>query len=141
MARSDLNLTREIAANGKPLFGSTRTLKMPVINMTGDQSPHVDATVVFNGRLQPNRCTWMKIQDAAMILEEQPAKVAEAVKLFLQGLGYPIRRAGQLSSYKITPKQRSQSVSSTSYVNAAMSGNSNIILKLIILNVNDNLKY
>ena len=31
-------------------------------NMTGDQSPHVDATVVFNGRLQPNRCTWMKFQ-------------------------------------------------------------------------------
>ena len=27
----------------------------------------------------------MKIQDAGMILEEQPAKVAEAVKLFLQG--------------------------------------------------------
>ena len=43
--------------------------------MTGDQSPHVDATVVFNGRLQPNKCTWMKFQDSAMILEEQPAKV------------------------------------------------------------------
>ena len=27
------------------------------------------------------------LQDSAMILEEQPAKVAEAVKLFLQGLG------------------------------------------------------
>ena len=32
----------------------------------------------------------MKIQDAGMILEEQPAKVAEAVKLFLQGLGHTI---------------------------------------------------
>ena len=110
MARSDLGLAREIAANGKPMFGSTRTLKMPVINMTGDQSPHVDATVVFNGRLQPNRCTWMKIQDAAMILEEQPAKVAEAVKLFLQGLGYTLRRVGQ-GAFRSTP-QRSQSVSS-----------------------------
>jgi len=30
----------------------------------------------------------MKIQDAGMILEEQPTKVAEAVKLFLQGLGH-----------------------------------------------------
>ena len=28
------------------------------------------------------------LQDAAMVLEEQPGKVAEAVKLFLQGLGY-----------------------------------------------------
>ncbi len=26
----------------------------------------------------------MKIQDAAMVIEEQPAKVAEALKLFLQ---------------------------------------------------------
>ena len=88
MQRSDLGIAREIATNGKPLFGATRTLKVPVINMTGDHSPHVEATVAFNGRLQPNKCTWMKIQDAAMILEEQPAKVAEAVKLFLQGLGY-----------------------------------------------------
>lgn len=88
MQRSDLGIAREIATNGKPLFGATRTLKMPVINMTGDHSPHVEATVAFNGRLQPNKCTWMKIQDSAMILEEQPGKVAEAIKLFLQGLGY-----------------------------------------------------
>jgi dienelactone hydrolase len=57
-----LNLAREIAANGKELLGATRALKSPVLNMTGDHSPHVDATVAFNGRLQPNRCTWMKIQ-------------------------------------------------------------------------------
>ena len=112
MSRSDLCLAREIATNGKPMFGSTRTLKMPVINMTGDQSPHVDATVVFNGRLQPNRCTWMKIQDAAMILEEQPAKVAEALGLFLQGLGYTLRRVGQASKNR---NQRSSSVTATPY--------------------------
>ena len=36
-------------------------------------------------------CTFrMKIQDAGMILEEQPAKVAEAVKLFLQGIGHTV---------------------------------------------------
>ena len=120
MARSDLSLTREIATNGKPLFGTSRTLKMPVINMTGDQSPHVDATVVFNGRLQPNRCTWMKIQDAAMILEEQPAKVAEAAILFLQGLGYTFRRVGQASTNR---NQRSSSVTSTPYTTSSFSGN------------------
>ena len=113
MARNDLGLAREMASNGKPMFGASRTLKMPVINMTGDQSPHVDATVVFNGRLQPNRCTWMKIQDAAMILEEQPAKGGEAVKLFLQGLGYTLRRVGQASSSNRS--QRSSSVTSTPY--------------------------
>ena len=60
--RTDLGLAREIAANGKVLHGATRALKTPVLNMVGDHSPHVDATVAFNGRLQPNRCTWMKIQ-------------------------------------------------------------------------------
>ena len=60
--RTDLNLAREIAPNGKELLGTSRALKTPVLNMTGDHSPHVEATVAFNGRLQPNRCTWMKIQ-------------------------------------------------------------------------------
>ncbi|XP_059088121.1 protein NDRG3-like isoform X2 [Tigriopus californicus] len=106
MQRTDLNLAREInSSNGKALYGATRTLKVPVINMTGDHSPHVEATVAFNGRLQPNKCTWMKIQDAAMILEEQSGKVAEAVKLFLQGLGYIFKpkRARSLTS---TPLRR-----------------------------------
>ena len=73
--------------------------------MTGDQSPHVDATVVFNGRLQPNKCTWMKFQDSAMVLEEQPAKVAEAVKLFLQGLGHTLakRRSSSKTGESIRP--------------------------------------
>lgn len=110
MARNDLGLAREIASNGKPLLGSTRTLKMPVLNMTGDQSPHVDATVVFNGRLQPNRCTWMKFQDAAMILEEQPAKVAEALKLFLQGLGHTLSK--RRASGQATTTANSKSTSS-----------------------------
>jgi hypothetical protein len=33
-----------------------------------------------------------------MVLEEQPAKVAEAVKLFLQGLGYTTVRSTRLRS-------------------------------------------
>jgi len=107
--RSDLNLAREIAPNGKVLYGaSSRALKSPVLNMTGDHSPHVEATVAFNGRLQPNKTTWMKIQDAAMILEEQPSKVAEAVKLFLQGLGYTTVRSTKIraSSLAGTPVKR-----------------------------------
>ena len=127
MQRSDLNLAREIAPNGKVLYGaSSRALKSPVLNMTGDHSPHVEATVAFNGRLQPNKTTWMKIQvlyrrsdlifffiftlfqDAAMILEEQPSKVAEAVKLFLQGLGYTTVRSTKIraSSLAGTPVKR-----------------------------------
>jgi len=92
MNRTDLSLARDLAPNGKTIVGANRTLKMPVLNMVGDKSPHVDATVTFNGRLDPTKCTWMKIRDAAMILEEQPNTVAEAIGLFLQGLGYILKK-------------------------------------------------
>jgi len=92
ISRNNLKLAREIAANGKTVHGATRTLKMPVLNMVGEESPHVDATVVLNGKLDPSKCTWMKIREAAMVLEEQPDKVGEAIKLFLQGLGYTLRK-------------------------------------------------
>ena len=94
MNRTDLGLARDLAPNGKTIVGANRTLKMPVLNMVGDKSPHVDSTVTFNGRLDPTKCTWMKIRDAAMILEEQPNTVAEAIGLFLQGLGYVLLKKG-----------------------------------------------
>jgi len=90
--RNNIKLAREIAANGKTVHGATRTLKMPVLNMVGEQSPHVDATVVLNGKLDPTKCTWMKIREAGMVLEEQPEKVSEAINLFLQGLGFTLRK-------------------------------------------------
>ncbi|CAG9781726.1 unnamed protein product [Diatraea saccharalis] len=64
------------------------TLKVPVLNITGALSPHVDDTVTFNGRLNPSTSTWMKISDCGMVLEEQPGKLSEAFRLFLQGEGY-----------------------------------------------------
>lgn len=91
VTRTDIKLARDLAANGKTMLGSNRTLKMPVLNMVGDHSPHIEATVNFNGRLDPAKCTWMKIQDAGMVLEEQPEKAGEAIRLFLQGLGYTLR--------------------------------------------------
>lgn len=49
--------------------------------------------VEMNGRLNPTKATWMKMADCGgMILEEQPAKLAEAFKLFLQGMGYGEKR-------------------------------------------------
>ena len=66
---------------------------MPVLNIVGDHSPHVEATVTLNGRLEPALTTWMKIGDAGMVLEEQPQKVAEALVLFLQGLGHTLTLA------------------------------------------------
>uniref|UniRef100_A0A1B6J8Q5 Protein NDRG3 n=3 Tax=Homalodisca liturata TaxID=320908 RepID=A0A1B6J8Q5_9HEMI len=78
--RSDLNMTR----NGA-------TLSMPVLNISGALSPHMEETVTLNSRLDPTNSSWMKISDCGMVLEEQPNKVSEALRLFLQGLGYAIK--------------------------------------------------
>lgn len=40
---------------------SVATLKMPVLNITGSLSPHIDDTVTFNGRLEPTKTNWMKV--------------------------------------------------------------------------------
>ncbi|GJQ76854.1 hypothetical protein Trydic_g15060 [Trypoxylus dichotomus] len=83
--RTDLNIQRDTE------LGKTKeshTLNMPVLNITGALSPHIDDTVTLNGRLDPRNSSWMKISDCGMVLEEQPAKVSEAFRLFLQGEGY-----------------------------------------------------
>lgn len=78
--RTDLNMAR-----------SGATLSMPVLNISGALSPHMDETVTLNSRLDPTNSSWMKISDCGMVLEEQPNKVSEALRLFLQGLGYVIQ--------------------------------------------------
>ncbi|KAK0181724.1 hypothetical protein PV327_003982 [Microctonus hyperodae] len=83
--RTDLNITRELDPT-RIKEGST--LSVPVMNITGALSPHVDDTVTLNGRLNPTNSSWMKISDCGMVLEEQPGKVSEAFRLFLQGEGY-----------------------------------------------------
>jgi len=64
--------------------------KCSVLILCGAFSPHVEDTVTMNSRLDPSNSTWMKLSDCAMVLEEQPAKVSEAFRLFLQGLGYAL---------------------------------------------------
>jgi len=95
ISRSDLNINRELDPIRR---ASNRTVKVPVLNMTGALSPHVDDTVTFNSRLDPSTSTWMKLQDCGMILEEQPAKVVEAFRLFLQGNGYALKLARKSST-------------------------------------------
>ncbi|XP_055598563.1 protein NDRG3 isoform X3 [Uranotaenia lowii] len=82
--RSDLNIAR--TPSGTPQ--NAPSLKMPVLNITGALSPHIDDTVTLNGRLMPEKTNWMKISDCGLVLEEQPGKLAEAFRLFLQGEGY-----------------------------------------------------
>ncbi|XP_052564865.1 protein NDRG3 isoform X7 [Culex pipiens pallens] len=104
--RTDLNIAR--TPSGSPQ--TTASLKMPVLNITGALSPHIDDTVTFNGRLVPEKTNWMKISDCGLVLEEQPGKLAEAFRLFLQGEGYAVgalQKLGKLS--------RSGTVESLSY--------------------------
>ncbi|XP_039286803.1 LOW QUALITY PROTEIN: protein NDRG3 [Nilaparvata lugens] len=93
--RTDLNMTRQPDASAGVKKDSNTTLAMPVINITGALSPHVDDTVTLNSRLDPTNSSWMKISDCGMVLEEQPNKVSEALRLFLQGLGYAAVRMGR----------------------------------------------
>lgn len=56
--RSDLQIARTPSGGTSQ---ASKTLKMPVINITGSLSPHADDTVTFNGRLDPTNSTWMKV--------------------------------------------------------------------------------
>ncbi|KAL0280340.1 UNVERIFIED_CONTAM: hypothetical protein PYX00_001661 [Menopon gallinae] len=83
--RTDLHISRDIESKNHK---DSPTLSMAVMNITGSLSPHVEDTVTLNGRLNPTNSSWMKISDCGMVLEEQPGKVSEAFRLFLQGQGY-----------------------------------------------------
>lgn len=56
--RTDLNITRELDPSKR---ASVRTVEVPILNMTGADSPHVDDTVTFNSRLDPSTSTWIKV--------------------------------------------------------------------------------
>ncbi|XP_023233993.1 protein NDRG3-like [Centruroides sculpturatus] len=69
-----------------------------VLLLAGNLSPHLEMTITMNSRLDPTNSTWMKLSDCGMPLEEQPAKVCEALHLFLQGLGYAANQFRRRSS-------------------------------------------
>ncbi|XP_076331640.1 protein NDRG3-like [Tachypleus tridentatus] len=83
--RTDLQIQRELDNTKRK---SERRFKSGVLLMSGALSPHLDDTIEMNGRLDPSNSTWMKISDCGMVMEEQPGKVAEVLRLFLQGLGF-----------------------------------------------------
>ncbi|KAL4234168.1 Protein ndrg3 [Mactra antiquata] len=86
LRRTDLDMIRELDAIKK---GTVRTIKCRTLMVVGDDSPHIDDVVDMNGRMDPEETDFMKISDCGgMPLEEQPGKVCEAFRLFLQGMGY-----------------------------------------------------
>ncbi|KAF2976315.1 hypothetical protein EK904_011307 [Melospiza melodia maxima] len=72
------------------------TLQCPVLLVVGDSSPAVDAVVECNSKLDPTRTTLLK-----------PAKLAEAFKYFVQGMGY-------MPSASMTRLMRSRTASGSS---------------------------
>jgi len=79
--RTELGISREKGA-----------LDLHVLNIIGDSSPYLEANVDLNSKLDPARTDWLKISDCGMVTEEGQAKVTEAIKLFLQGLGFQLRQ-------------------------------------------------
>ena len=66
-----------------------KTIKCPTLLLSGVFSPHDNDVVDMNARLDPKTSNYMKVSDSGgMELEEQPAKVATALVLFLQGIGF-----------------------------------------------------
>ncbi|XP_054156853.1 protein NDRG3-like [Oppia nitens] len=82
IGRSALDITRD---------DKQRNFRCSVAVICGQNSAHVDESVKMNSRLLPSDSTWIKLSDASMVLEEQPHKVAETFRLFLQGLGYTLK--------------------------------------------------
>ncbi len=58
----------------------------------------------------------MKIHEAGMVLEEQPDKAGEAIRLFLQGLGYTLRN-GRSKSVSETTRKLSLNITGIFYIN------------------------
>uniref|UniRef100_A0A3Q1EW57 Protein NDRG2 n=1 Tax=Acanthochromis polyacanthus TaxID=80966 RepID=A0A3Q1EW57_9TELE len=86
---------------------NVRTLKCPTLLLVGDNSPAVEAVVDCNSKLNPTKTTLLKMADCGGLPQvDQPAKVIEAFKYFIQGMGY-------LSSASMT-RLRSRTTSSSS---------------------------
>ncbi|XP_056141694.1 protein NDRG1-like [Lampris incognitus] len=68
---------------------NVRTLKCSTLVVVGDNSPAVEAGVDCNSKLNPTKTTLLKMADCGGLPQvDQPAKLTEAVKYLIQGLGY-----------------------------------------------------
>ncbi|KAM4754442.1 protein NDRG2-like [Cyanocitta cristata] len=78
-SRGDLGLERSGAGS----------LSCPVLLVVGDNSPHEDAVVECNAKLDPTQTSFLKMADGGGQPQiTQPGRLTEAIKYFLQGMGY-----------------------------------------------------
>ncbi|XP_066065254.1 protein NDRG2-like [Chamaea fasciata] len=78
-SRGDLGLEKSGAGS----------LNCPVLLVVGDNSPHEDAVVECNAKLDPTQTSFLKMADGGGQPQiAQPGRLTEAMKYFLQGMGY-----------------------------------------------------
>ncbi|XP_007479828.1 protein NDRG2 isoform X1 [Monodelphis domestica] len=83
-------------------------LRCPVMLVVGDQAPYEDAVVECNSKLDPTTTSFLKMADSGGQPQlTQPVKLTEALKYFLQGMGY-------MASSCMTRLSRSRTSSLTS---------------------------
>ncbi|XP_068443484.1 protein NDRG2 isoform X2 [Clinocottus analis] len=76
-SRRDLNIERN------------NSFKCPVMLVVGDQAPYEEAAVECNSKMDPTTTSFLKMADAGGLPQlTQPAKLTEAFKYFIQGMGY-----------------------------------------------------
>ncbi|KAK3511992.1 hypothetical protein QTP70_027640 [Hemibagrus guttatus] len=84
-SRRDLEIERPVPGGNI----NVRTLKCPSLLVVGDSSPAVDAVVECNTKLDPTKTTLLKMADCGGLPQvDQPGKLIEAFKYFIQGMGY-----------------------------------------------------
>ncbi|XP_032078417.1 protein NDRG1 [Thamnophis elegans] len=108
-SRRDLDIERPVPGV------NVITLQCPSLLVVGDSSPAVDAVVDCNAKLDPTKTTLLKMADCGGLPQvSQPAKLAEAFKYFIQGMGY-------MPSASMTRLMRSRTASGSSVT--SMEGN------------------
>ncbi|KAJ0055464.1 hypothetical protein NL108_003826, partial [Boleophthalmus pectinirostris] len=72
-------------------FQSLVSYRCPVMLVVGDQAPYEEAAVECNSKLDPTTTSFLKVSfnyDDIFLSLLQPAKLTEAFKYFIQGMGY-----------------------------------------------------
>lgn len=107
--RTDLGIVRELDPLKKL---NAKNFSCPVMLVAGENSPHLDDTVEMNGRLDPTNSNWVKFGCGGMVLEETPGNMADAFRLFLQGMGHVPQLRG---SVEINPTHLPTRVTTASH--------------------------
>uniref|UniRef100_A0A8C2AFV0 N-myc downstream regulated 1 n=1 Tax=Cyprinus carpio TaxID=7962 RepID=A0A8C2AFV0_CYPCA len=104
LSRRNLEIERPVQGGNL----NARMLQCPALLIVGDNSPVVDAVVDSNSRMNPTTTTFLKMADCGGLPQvDQPGKLIEAFKYFIQGMGY-------MPSASMTRLARSRTASNSS---------------------------